>query len=256
MLGYTQQTQEMKQWNQFVRRINLRKLKMAQLHADDIPYLRILELFYYLEVAHTSDWKSQYKVQIEKAKKMLMELKYQPTLQGVRQLFADIEHLVRYIPGDARRIFLSLTAPFTPEQIQQSNYIKRNYESIFMEERQKRRDLTHLKAYAIDNPGTTIVDDAVSIEAVDGIHRLYIHIADPSPFITKNSPLEQAMRLRMESLYFEPSYAVPAFMIPMDIGQRLGLRKDHYNVAISLILDMSPDCEVKNVKIIPSIISP
>lgn len=55
-----------------------------------------------------------------------------------------------------------------------------------------RRDLTHLHIYTIDDISTTEIDDGLSIETLaDGRKRIWIHIADPTRWLTPDSPLDR-----------------------------------------------------------------
>jgi len=63
--------------------------------------------------------------------------------------------------------------------------------------------LADVKAFSIDDAGTTEIDDALSVtELVDGGHRIGIHIAAPGLVITKDDSLDQVARSRMSTVYF------------------------------------------------------
>lgn len=73
-----------------------------------------------------------------------------------------------------------------------------------------RLDLTHLKIYTIDDESTQEIDDGLSVEYLEnGQVRLWIHIADPSRFVTPNDELDLEARKRSTTLY------LPTGMIPM-----------------------------------------
>lgn len=73
-----------------------------------------------------------------------------------------------------------------------------------------RLDLTHLKAYTIDDESTREIDDGLSIEDLDdGNQRIWIHIADPSCIVSPADVLDLEARRRSTSLY------LPTGMIPM-----------------------------------------
>ena len=55
-----------------------------------------------------------------------------------------------------------------------------------------RRDLTHLPAFAIDDPWTDTPDDAVSYEPETG--RLWVHVADAAALVAPDSPLDLEAR--------------------------------------------------------------
>ena len=76
----------------------------------------------------------------------------------------------------------------------------------------RRLDLTHLRALAIDESSTVEVDDAVSVEELDGgAIKLWVHVADPSRYIAIGDPVEDEARRRTSSCYL-PTGTVP--MIP------------------------------------------
>jgi len=73
-----------------------------------------------------------------------------------------------------------------------------------------RLDLTHLKVYTIDDESTREIDDGLSVEFLeDGKQRLWIHIADPTRWITPEDELDLEARRRCTTLY------LPTGMIPM-----------------------------------------
>lgn len=73
-----------------------------------------------------------------------------------------------------------------------------------------RLDLTHLKVYTIDDESTTEIDDGLSWETVtDGRQRLWIHIADPTRWLSPGDELDMEARRRGTTMY------LPTGMIPM-----------------------------------------
>ncbi|MBD2068352.1 VacB/RNase II family 3'-5' exoribonuclease [Leptolyngbya sp. FACHB-671] len=73
-----------------------------------------------------------------------------------------------------------------------------------------RLDLTHLKVYTIDDESTREIDDGLSVEFLElGKQRLWIHIADPTRWITPEDELDLEARRRCTTLY------LPTGMIPM-----------------------------------------
>ncbi len=63
------------------------------------------------------------------------------------------------------------------------------------------KDLTYLRTYTIDNNSTFEVDDAISLEVVNGEYVVWIHIADPSSLIPMDSKLDLEARKRATSIY-------------------------------------------------------
>lgn len=73
-----------------------------------------------------------------------------------------------------------------------------------------RLDLTHLKVYTIDDESTREIDDGLSLEILpDGQQRLWIHIADPTRWLTPGDDLDLEARRRVTTLY------LPTGMISM-----------------------------------------
>lgn len=73
-----------------------------------------------------------------------------------------------------------------------------------------RLDLTHLKTYTIDDESTCEIDDGLSIESLEnGRHRIWIHIADPTRWVSPNDELDLEARRRCTTVY------LPTGMIPM-----------------------------------------
>jgi exoribonuclease-2 len=63
--------------------------------------------------------------------------------------------------------------------------------------KEDRLDLTHLKAFAIDNAWSADPDDAVSVEG----NWLWVHVADPAAIISPGSPADMEARGRGATLY-------------------------------------------------------
>lgn len=80
-----------------------------------------------------------------------------------------------------------------------------------------RRDLTHLRALAIDDEGSLDPDDAVSLDE-DGA--LWVHVADAASIVAPDSESDLEARGRGATLYL-PDGQVP--MLPRQVVERLGL---------------------------------
>jgi len=75
----------------------------------------------------------------------------------------------------------------------------------------RRRDLTALKVYTIDDESTREIDDGLSVETLpDGRQRLWIHIADPTRLLVPEDTLDTEARRRGTSLYL-PTGTIPMF---------------------------------------------
>jgi exoribonuclease-2 len=113
----------------------------------------------------------------------------------------------------------------------------------------KRLDLTHLLAFAIDEASTREIDDALSVEilelpGVEGgpVHkrwRLWVHIADPTRYVALDTPLDREARRRSSSLYL-PTGTVPMFPISIAAGP-LCLQTGETSCALSVGVMLSAD---------------
>lgn len=65
-----------------------------------------------------------------------------------------------------------------------------------------RQDLTHHEVVTIDDASTRDIDDGLSVEVMpDGGHKLWVHIADPTRWLTQGDPLDVEARRRAKTLY-------------------------------------------------------
>jgi exoribonuclease-2 len=110
---------------------------------------------------------------------------------------------------------------------------------------EKRVDLTHLTAFAIDDVGNQDPDDALSLED----HRLWVHIADVAALVHPSSPADLEARSRGANLYL-PENTVP--MLPPRATELLGLGLADVSPALSFGLDLGPDGEISGVQVVPS----
>ena len=69
------------------------------------------------------------------------------------------------------------------------------------------KDLTNLKTYIIDSDDPHEVDDAISLEIIDGnIKILWIHISNPCKLFLHDSKVDLNARKRNSSLYLIDQY--------------------------------------------------
>jgi len=108
-----------------------------------------------------------------------------------------------------------------------------------------RRDLTHLPAYAIDDPGSDTPDDALSLD--DG--SIWVHVADPAALIAPDSPLDLEARGRAATLYL-PESITP--MLPPAATPRLGLGLSAISPALSFRLAIDAEGRLGDFEATPS----
>jgi len=103
-----------------------------------------------------------------------------------------------------------------------------------------RLDLTHLKVYTIDDESTREIDDGLSLEILpDGQQRLWIHIADPTRWLTPGDDLDLEARRRVTTLYL-PTGMISMFPSELATGP-MSLNQGEVCCALSfaVILDES-----------------
>ena len=103
-----------------------------------------------------------------------------------------------------------------------------------------RLDLTHLKVYTIDDESTREIDDGLSLEILpDGQQRLWIHIADPTRWLTPGDDLDLEARRRTTTVYL-PTGMIPMFPSELATGP-MSLNQGEVCCALSfgVILDES-----------------
>ena len=105
-----------------------------------------------------------------------------------------------------------------------------------------RRDLQHLKAWAIDDVGNQDPDDAISIEG----SRLWVHIADVSSIVTPDSELDIEARSRGTNVYL-PDQTI--HMLPSGITEQLGLGLQEQSNALSIGFHIAESGEIEDIEI-------
>ena len=99
--------------------------------------------------------------------------------------------------------------------------------------------LADVKAFSIDDSGTTEIDDALSVtELADGRYRVGIHIAAPGLVIAKDDPLDQVARSRMSTVYF-PGDKIT--MLPDSVISQFSLDEGAPRPALSIYVDMDTE---------------
>jgi exoribonuclease-2 len=110
-----------------------------------------------------------------------------------------------------------------------------------------RLDLTHLPAFAIDDPGNRDPDDAISLDG----ERIWVHVADAAGLVPPDSPADLEARNRAATLYL-PEGPVP--MLPPQIIPQLGLGLTEVSPALSFGLTLTAQGNLAEIEIHPSLV--
>ena len=118
-----------------------------------------------------------------------------------------------------------------------------------------RRDLTHLKVYTIDDESTMEIDDGLSLEQLpDGQQRVWIHIADPSRWISPGDALDREAQRRSTTVYL-PTGMIPMFPVELSTGP-MSLVQGQQCCALSFGIVLTPEGAISSYEIHPSLIKP
>ncbi|MEM9154076.1 MAG: ribonuclease R family protein [Cyanobacteria bacterium P01_F01_bin.33] len=117
----------------------------------------------------------------------------------------------------------------------------------------KRKDLIHLKTYTIDDASTCEIDDGLSVEPLsDGRQCLWIHIADPTRWLTPGDEIESEARRRGTSLYL-PDRLIP--MLPLELAAGpMSLRQGQTSCALSFGVVLDETGAIADVQVCASYI--
>lgn len=115
------------------------------------------------------------------------------------------------------------------------------------------RDFRDVPIVTIDGPDSKDLDDAVYCKKKENGHfELGVHIADVSRYVKKGTLLDEEAYARGTSVYLADR-VIP--MLPFQLSNDLcSLNHDEDRYAMSCIMDVSPDGEVKTELITPSLV--
>lgn len=123
----------------------------------------------------------------------------------------------------------------------------------------QRLDLTHLKVYTIDDASTTEIDDGLSWQTVvdgDGEwhHQIWVHIADPTRWLTPGDELDLEARRRATTLYL-PTGMISMFPVELATGP-MSLKEGKVCCSLSFAITLDETGSVADYSIHSSMIKP
>jgi exoribonuclease-2 len=209
--------------------------------ADDVPpqeFLDVLKSYYLFE--KDSPDQSLARGMLERA--------------GVGEPAALFPILVKLgVFGENENVeLLRLGAPveFPPAVQQHARELVAAYEDEAADPR--REDLTGLALITIDGQSTLDFDDALSLETTSGGYRLGIHISDVGHYVHKDDPIDLEARQRGSSIYMADH---KLSMLPPALAEGLcSLRAGEVRPAISTLVDLGPDMDIRGCRILPSLV--
>ncbi len=116
-----------------------------------------------------------------------------------------------------------------------------------------RNDLSDLETVTIDPTTAKDFDDALSIEKLDnGHYHLYVHIADVSHYVKKETPLDDEAFKRGNSTYF-PTTCIP--MLPEELSNELcSLKEKVKRLTVTVEMWIDPQGALQKYAIYRSVI--
>ncbi len=116
------------------------------------------------------------------------------------------------------------------------------------------RDLTNLKTFIIDSKDPKEIDDAFSLELIEGnIKKLWIHISNPCKLFLTDSKIDIEARNKSSSLYLIDQY-VP--MLPYEIIEKANLNHNKISETISASIIFNDNGSINKYEILEAKIKP
>ncbi len=125
--------------------------------------------------------------------------------------------------------------------------------AIPKEEYSKRKDLRHLFTITMDSINAKDFDDAYSLKYENNIWTLWVHIADVSYFVKKDSKLDKEAQKRGNSYYLGPNVV---HMLPAVLSENLcSLKEKEDRLAVTCEMQLDKDGSIIKYDIYRSIIN-
>ena len=130
--------------------------------------------------------------------------------------------------------------------------VKKISNQIPEEEIKKRVDLRNLETFTIDPVDAKDLDDAVSLECIDGIYHLYVHLANPAYYVKLNSEMFKEAFRRCFSVY-PASSVIPLLSEELSNGV-CSLNENGDKLAFTLEFFIDKNGKIMDFKVYKSII--
>ncbi len=155
-------------------------------------------------------------------------------------------------PGIAIEIIIrehGLHTEFPAAVVQEAAEIRLDVDSTLARE-PERRDIRERFTFTIDPVDARDFDDAISIEHVDGLIRLGVHIADVSHYVAWDSPIDIEARERATSVYLVDR-VLP--MLPEKLSNEIcSLNPDEDRLSFTVDILLDSDVMVRGYELYPS----
>lgn len=143
-----------------------------------------------------------------------------------------------------------LASEFSPQALEQARHMSADIEDALAE--RGRHDLRERDVFTIDPADAKDFDDAISIDHVEGLVRLGVHIADVSSYVEWDSSVDICARDRATSVYLVDR-VLP--MLPEELSNDIcSLRPGQDRRAMTCDMYFDQDAKLKKYQIHPSVI--